>query len=120
MPESDSTKDEVGMIAINNDGTVTFRMFLPHAARVELLGDFTSWRNGRIAMQRENPGWWTATIPVAGGEHLFCYVVDGSIWLADYAAHGVRLNDYGGWVSQLRVSAATVEPKPGVLSATAA
>lgn len=91
------------MIAANIDGTVTFRVFLPHAAKVELLGDFTSWREKRVAMTREAPGWWTITQSVREGEHLFCYLVDGSIWLADYAAHGVRLNDYGGWVSQLRV-----------------
>ncbi len=100
------------MIAVQNDGTVSFRVFLPHAARVELLGDFTAWREQRVQMKRENPGWWSATVPVGSGEHLFCYLVDGSIWLADYAAHGVRLNDYGGWVSQLRIAAVTVEPKP--------
>jgi len=107
-----TARREFRMIAVQNDGTVSFRVFLPHAARVELLGDFTAWREQRVQMKRENPGWWSATVPVGCGEHLFCYLVDGSIWLADYAAHGVRLNDYGGWVSQLRITAVTVEPKP--------
>lgn len=93
------------MITTEQDGSVTFRIFLPHAAQVELLGDFTNWRTDRIQMKRENPGWWTATVQIAPGEHQFSYLVDGSVWLADYAAHGVRLNDYGGWVSQLRVYA---------------
>jgi len=99
----------------SEQNTITFRMFLPHAARVELLGDFTSWREHRVPMNREVGGWWTVTTEVPAGEHLFCYLVDGSIWLADYAAHGVRLSEYGGWVSQLRIVhavAATTELKP--------
>lgn len=89
------------MITGNADGTVTFRVYLPHAATVELLGDFTDWRENRVKMAREGPGWWSVTAEVPPGEHLFSYLVDGSIWLADYAAHGVKLNGYGGWVSRL-------------------
>jgi hypothetical protein len=37
------------------------------------------------------------------GDHLFSYLVDGSAWMADYAASGVRANGFGGWVSQLHV-----------------
>lgn len=93
------------MIVCNPDGCVTFRVFLPHAARVELLGNFTEWRDGAIVMVREHPGWWTLTAKVPAGEHQFCYLVDGSIWLADYAAHGVKLNPHGGWTSRLVVAA---------------
>jgi 1,4-alpha-glucan branching enzyme len=89
------------MITPLPDGTCRFRVYLPHAARVELLADFTGWREGGVAMTRTNPGWWEAVLSVPPGEHEFSYLVDGSIWLADYAAHGVRLNGYGGWTSRL-------------------
>ena len=94
------------MITTLPDGTVRFRVYLPHASSVELVGDFTNWRENRVAMTREHPGWWEAVLPVNTGEHHFCYLVDGSIWLADYAAHGVKLNGYGGWISRLCVTAA--------------
>ncbi len=91
------------MISTLDDGSVKFRVYLPHAAKVELLGNFTDWRERGVPMTRTNPGWWEVTVPVPAGEHSFCYLVDNSIWLADYAAHGVKLNGYGGWMSRLCV-----------------
>ena len=91
------------MIATLDDGSVNFRIYLPHAAKVELLGDFTDWRDRKIAMTRVHPGWWEVKARIGPGEHMFCYLVDNSIWLADYAAHGVQLNGYGGWTSRLCV-----------------
>lgn len=102
------------MLTTNPDGTVTFRVYLPHATTVELLGDFTDWRRAPISLRREHPGWWSATLAVAPGEHLFCYLVDASIWLADYAAHGVRQNQFGGWVSRLVATADTAAPHPAL------
>lgn len=99
------------MITAHSDGTTEFRVFLPHASGVSLLGDFTDWRARPHAMRREGAGWWSARLPVPAGEHQFSYLVDGTIWLADYAAHGVTLNTYGGWVSRLCV-ATQVEIKP--------
>lgn len=98
------------MISTLPDGTVRFRVYLPHASSVELVGDFTDWRERRIPMQRQNPGWWELTAEIAAGEHQFCYLVDGNIWLADYAAHGVKLNGYGGWTSRLCVTAEAAAP----------
>lgn len=105
------------MITSQPDGTVRFRVYLPHASTVELVGDFTNWREAKIPMTREHPSWWEATVPVSAGEHHFCYLVDGSIWLADYAAHGVKLNGYGGWISRLCVTASAVTPTGASLAA---
>lgn len=89
------------MISIEADGTVLFRVYLPHAAQVEVVGDFTDWRRRRVAMRREYPGWWSATVSVTPGDHAFGYLVDGSIHVADYGAHGVKLDSDGKWVSAL-------------------
>jgi 1,4-alpha-glucan branching enzyme len=94
------------MVISENGTSHTFRVYLPEAARVELVGTFTSWRAGAVKMTREDTGWWSATLDIRDGEHDFSYLVDGSTWLADYAASGVKRNGFGGWVSQLHVGEA--------------
>ncbi len=94
------------MISCLPNGSVRFRVFLPHATSVQLVGTFTDWRGHAVSMDRQHPGWWQVEANVQSGEHQFCYLVDGHLWLADYAAHGVKLNGYGGWVSRLQVEAA--------------
>jgi 1,4-alpha-glucan branching enzyme len=91
------------MIGVELSGTVTFRVFLPHASRVQVVGTFTDWRRAPLDLKREHPGWWSGALSVAGGDHQFCYLVDDSVWLADYAAHGVVLDPGGHWLSRLRV-----------------
>ncbi len=91
-------------MVINEDGAHhLFRVYLPEARAVELVGSFTDWRARSIRMLREPSGWWAAKVEMISGDHLFSYLVDGSVWLADYAASGVKANGYGGWVSQLHV-----------------
>lgn len=92
------------MITIAADGTVFFKVYLPHAAKVEVMGDFTDWGRSRVPMTRSYPGWWTVQIKIDPGQHRFCYVIDGSIHLADYAAHGVQMDDGGRWVSSLHLT----------------
>jgi hypothetical protein len=43
-------------------------------------------------------------MPLTPGDHDFSYLVNGSHWLADYAATGVKRNGFGGWVSQVHVA----------------
>lgn len=88
----------------------TFRVYLPEARTVELVGTFTDWRVRPAPMLREPGGWWIAQVEMAEGDHLFSYLVDGTVWMADYAASGVRGNGFGGWVSQLSVAAEEARP----------
>lgn len=97
------------MVICEDTGKHTFRVYLPEARSVELVGTFTDWRVRPVPMLREPSGWWIAKIPMAPGDHLFSYLVDGAVWMADYAASGVKANGYGGWVSQLHVPAAERE-----------
>ncbi len=98
------------MVTTLPDGSSRFRVYLPHAATVELLGSFTDWRDRPVRMTRHHPGWWEVDVAVPPGEHQFSYLVDGSVWIADYAAHGVKLNSYGGWTSCLSVRADAAVP----------
>jgi 1,4-alpha-glucan branching enzyme len=91
------------MVSAMSDGRFRFRIYLPRASKVELVGGFTRWRAAALLMERPDPGWWEAVAELSEGEHEFCYLVDSCIWLADYAASGVKLAGHGGWVSRLVV-----------------
>ncbi|MBL8745137.1 MAG: glycogen-binding domain-containing protein [Phycisphaerae bacterium] len=84
-------------------GELEFKVFAPNAASVEVLGSFTGWSERPVAMRNEGGGWWTARAAVTPGDHDFQYRIDGNSWMTDYAAHGVRLNQLGEWVSRLAV-----------------
>ncbi|MBX3357819.1 MAG: hypothetical protein KF745_05260 [Phycisphaeraceae bacterium] len=91
------------MVEVLSDGRVTFRMFRPGAESIEVRTDFTGWRAGSIRMEQGKDGWWHAESEAPPGDHLFSYLIDGSTWLPDYAAHGIKANGFGGWVSVLHV-----------------
>ncbi len=114
------------MVTIETDGSLSFRVYLPHAQRVELVADFTGWGDGRIPLTRErasqsgghgdedlgtsdaaDEGWWSVRASAPDGDHAFSYLIDNQWWLPDYAAHGVRRNAEGQWTSLL-----FVPPKP--------
>lgn len=94
------------MVAVNEHGEAVFRVFLPDASSVEIIGSFTDWSRAAVAMHRVPPGWWEATINLQIGSHQFCYLVDGQLQIADYAAHGVRLDRSGRWLSDIYVRSA--------------
>jgi 1,4-alpha-glucan branching enzyme len=124
------------MVTFESDGSLTFRVYLPHAESVELVADFTSWTTRRLALTKErsmkvaggrmaaamasdgagekgaeeHTGWWTIKVRCPEGDHAFSYLVDNQWWLPDYAAHGVKRNEQGNWTSLL-----FVPPKPRLL-----
>ncbi|HEB61195.1 MAG TPA: glycoside hydrolase family 13 [Phycisphaeraceae bacterium] len=91
------------MVQPQVDGSVQFELFLPEAEIVKLAGTFTDWENRAIAMRGPEEGWWILKLHLPPGDYEFQYIVDDNIWLADYAAHGVRRNECGTWVSLLTV-----------------
>lgn len=119
------------MVTVEHDGSLMFRVYLPHAQRVELVADFTDWGTGRLALRREedvepthidwdaeeteaaddrgerDQGWWSIRVLAPDGDHAFSYLIDDQWWLPDYAAHGVMRNAEGHWTSLL-----FVPPKP--------
>ena len=71
---------------------LTFRIYLPHAGRVEVMGSFTEWERRPVAMKSgegDESGWWKCDCDVPTGDHEFSYLVDGRYWMPDYAASGV-------------------------------
>ena len=95
------------MVNIFDDGTAEFSVYLPNARRVEVLGGFTGWHDRAIEMKRDVSGWWTARVELPVGDHEFQYLADGTQWMPDYAAGGIRMSPYGSWVSLLHIPAET-------------
>ncbi len=74
------------------------------------MGSFSNWQDGATQMERDGTGWWATETLVPPGEHEFSYLVDGELWMPDYAACGIRRNHSGNWISLLTVQ------EPGVLA----
>jgi 1,4-alpha-glucan branching enzyme len=123
------------MVTFESDGSLTFRVYLPHADSVSLVADFTSWEERAVPLCRERApdennrlvqlnldiesldyqlasqcGWWSVNLRAEDGDHAFSYLVDSQWWLPDYAAHGVKRNEQGNWTSLL-----FVPPTPRIL-----
>jgi hypothetical protein len=91
------------MITRQPDGTVEFRVFATNAHRVQLLGSFTGWERSPFDLTPEGDGWFVGSLRLEPGDHEFQYLADGTAWMADFGAFGVRFNEYGLWVSQLHI-----------------
>ena len=96
------------MITVKPSGEVAFRIYLPHAAKVELHGSFTDWSRGALALVRQFPGWWHLGVEVPPGEHTFYYLIDNAIRVPDFAAHGMMMDKSGSWVSKITIGPAVV------------
>src|SRR5262249_2630191 len=95
---------EAGTMVSTSDGRVfAFRVYLPHAGAVELVGDFTQWCDDGIPLRRSQTGWWEGDVPIRPGDHRFSYLVDGRHWMPDYAAGGLERDPAGNLVSALVV-----------------
>jgi len=99
------------MVSIDERGLACFRIFLADARSVSLCGSFTGWERHPIPMAPEGDGWWRVRAALPPGEHAFLYHVDHDRWEADFAAFGVRINDYGLWESRLLISASPSNPR---------
>ncbi len=92
------------MVTQHNDGTVEFAYFRPGATSVALAGDFTGWQSDRHPLTRDRDGWWRMHLALPPGEYRFKYVVDQTLWEADFAAYGVEMCKVGGWNSVLYIA----------------
>ena len=94
------------MVSTNDGRMFEFRVYLPHAGDVELVGDFTEWCDEAIPLKRSTTGWWEGGLRLGPGEHRFSYLVDGRHWMPDYAAQGIERDRSGNWISTLVVDSA--------------
>ena len=67
---------------------------VPTAGMVSIVGDFNAWDANATPLQLEN-GVWTGTVPLRPGRHVYAFVVNGEIWLADPRAPQAADADFG-------------------------
>ena|ERR1041385_3053437 len=84
-----------------NQKTVEFRLSMPQAHSVCVVGTFNNWDPKRTPMQKDG-GNWKASIPLAAGRYEYRFVADGQ-WLSDPNAKESVGNDFGSTNSVLVV-----------------
>jgi 1,4-alpha-glucan branching enzyme len=78
----------------NKHSKQVFQFVAPGAKSVELVGDFTHWRQQAIPMQRNPDGVWTASVDLGPGTHHYRFIVDGE-WRDDPACQTRAPNPFG-------------------------
>jgi enterochelin esterase-like enzyme len=89
-----------------------FELHAPQAREVFLAGEMTEWDAGKRRMTRAADGAWQLTLPLAPGQWVYKYVVDGR-WIADPTAESDD-DGRGGQHSYLWVSDGDWTPRPGI------
>lgn len=65
------------------------------AREVTLVGDFNGWKPDATPLTRLENGLWTVTLPLAPGRHVYAFVLDGTLVMADPRAPKAGDADYG-------------------------
>lgn len=65
------------------------------ASSVAVVGEFNGWGETALPMTRVKDGVWTATVPLAPGRHVYAFVIDGTLLVADPRAPKSEDADYG-------------------------
>ena len=75
------------------------------ASRVAIVGEFNGWDASKTPLTRLESGLWTATVPLLPGRHVYAFVLDDTLVVADPRAPKVRDADYGSEGSVVMVFA---------------
>ena len=81
----------------------TFSITAPTATSVQLVGDFTRWKDQPINMQKGPNGVWRTTVQLAAGTHHYRFLVDGQ-WRDDPECTVRVPNPFGGQNSVRQVA----------------
>lgn len=65
------------------------------ARTVAVVGEFNDWDAMALPMTQVTPGVWEATLPLPPGRHVYAYLVDGTLLVADPRAPKSGDADYG-------------------------
>lgn len=65
------------------------------ASSVSLVGEFNGWGATDLPMTQVTPGVWEATVPLPPGRHVYAFLVDGTLLVADPRAPKAGDADYG-------------------------
>lgn len=65
------------------------------AQRVSLVGDFNEWAGGSTPLTRLESGVWTVSVPLPPGRHVYAFLIDDTLLVADPRAPKSGDADYG-------------------------
>jgi Carbohydrate-binding module 48 (Isoamylase N-terminal domain) len=65
------------------------------AQSVSLVGDFNDWQGGVTPLTRMESGLWTVSVPLTPGRHVYAFLIDGTLLVADPRAPQAGDADYG-------------------------
>jgi Glycogen recognition site of AMP-activated protein kinase len=65
------------------------------AQSVSLVGEFNEWQGGVTPLTRMDSGLWTVSVPLTPGRHVYAFLVDGTLLVADPRAPQAGDVDYG-------------------------
>ena len=68
-------KKSQGMGSIVGNGTVTFRVWAPHADKVFVKGDFNNWKDNESEFEKENDGYWSFVSDAAKEGQEYKYLI---------------------------------------------
>ncbi len=71
-----------------------FRITAPTALSVQLVGDFTHWRQSPISLSKGAGGVWHTSVDLPPGTHHYRFLVDGQ-WRDDPECTLRVPNEYG-------------------------
>ena len=71
-----------------------FKLNAPAAAKVELAGTFTDWKESAVALNKFKGGVWRKTVTLPPGTHEYRFIVDGQ-WQDDPECPARVANSFG-------------------------
>lgn len=78
------------------DGMVLTQFIFEGKARsVSLVGDFNEWKGGETPLTQLEGGLWTTSIALTPGRHVYAFLVDDTLVVADPRAPKAGDSDYG-------------------------
>jgi AcrR family transcriptional regulator len=85
-----------GLLLGTQEGIAQFVGHFPGARSVDVVGPFTDWRAGVVALRDDDhDGVWSAVVVLPAGVHEYMFVVDGERWIADPLAGRYVADGFG-------------------------
>lgn len=82
---------------------ITMNFYAPDAHQVSVAGTFNKWRIDANLLRKGENGYWTISIPLPPGDHVYMFVVDGKAWVTDPNAESFRDDGFGNRNAVVRV-----------------
>jgi serine protease AprX len=103
LAENHETDLMAGALPRVTPASIEFVLHDHQAGSVSVVGSWDGWSRPGIAADRVEPGLWHASMPSRNGRHLYKFLVDDRIWLADPANPARAHDGWGGWNSVLSI-----------------